>query len=184
MQLQAEIIQFPKRDTGTADGPRFIAWRYDRGELSIHVEGFCEQTDGEMLLSWSPEVGVEIGEPTVLALSGEPSMLLFNGRFEEHRELFSTVWTKQAEENERLAIFDDDGLAGLARLPKLPQPPLPPIDEARTAHANTVLEEARARIAELGPESCLTLDGCYEILADVEAEMGKETIPTCDAIVP
>src|SRR5262249_40135424 len=61
------------------DGPRFIAWRYDRGELSIHVEGFGEQTDGEMLLSYSPEVGVEIGGPTVLAFSGEPSMLLFKG---------------------------------------------------------------------------------------------------------
>ena len=47
MQSQAEIIEFPKRNT---DGPRFITWRYDRGEISIHVEGFDEQTDGEMLL--------------------------------------------------------------------------------------------------------------------------------------
>ena len=44
------------------NGPHFIAWRCDRSELSIHVAGFDEQTDGEMLLSWSPEVGVEIGE--------------------------------------------------------------------------------------------------------------------------
>jgi hypothetical protein len=33
------------------------------------VEGFDEHTDGEMLLSFSPEIGVEIGEPTVLALA-------------------------------------------------------------------------------------------------------------------
>jgi hypothetical protein len=85
-----------------------------------------------------PEVGVEIKEPTILALSGEPSMLLFKGSFEEHRELFRTVWDKLAEENERVAIFDDEGLAGLARLPKLPQPPLPEIDEGRTAHVNAV----------------------------------------------
>jgi hypothetical protein len=166
------VIAFPKlRRKQDDDGPRFIGWRYGRGELSIHVEGFDEQTDGEMILSWSPEVGVEIGEPTVLVLSGEPSMILFKGRFEEHRELFSTVWHKLAEENERLAIFDDEGLAGLARLPKLSQPPLPPINEEWTAHANAVLNEARARVAEIGPESGLTLDGCYEILADVEAEM-------------
>jgi len=44
-----------------------------------------------MLLSWSPEIGVEIGEPTILALSGEPSMILFKGSFEEHRELLSTA---------------------------------------------------------------------------------------------
>jgi hypothetical protein len=44
------------------NGPHFIAWRCDCGELSIHVTGFDEQTDGEMLLSWSTEVGVEIGE--------------------------------------------------------------------------------------------------------------------------
>jgi hypothetical protein len=49
--------------------PHFIAWRYDRGELSIHVEGFDEHADGETLASFSPEVGVEIGEPNVLALS-------------------------------------------------------------------------------------------------------------------
>jgi hypothetical protein len=173
MQSQAQVIEFPKRTSQEDDGPHFIAWRYDRGELSIHVEGFDENTDGEMLLSWSPEVGVEIGEPTILALSGEPSMLLFSGSFEEHRELFRTVWDELAEENERLAIFDEEGLAGLARLPKLPQPPLPEIDEELTARANAVLNEARVRVAEIGPESGLTLEGCYKILADVEAEMGK-----------
>jgi hypothetical protein len=171
----AEVIEFPKRTSHEDDGPRLIAWRYERSELSIHVEGFDEHTDGEMPLSWSPEVGVEIGEPTILVLSGEPTMLLFKGRFEEHRKFFSEVWGKLAEENERLAIFDEDGLAGLARLPKPPQPPLPEIDEA---HANTVLEQARPRVAELGPESGLTLDDCYQILADVEAEMGSVTIPT------
>jgi hypothetical protein len=173
MQLHQEVTDLPKRASHEDDGPRLIAWSYERGELSIHVEGFNEHTEGEMILSWSPEVGVEIGEPTILALSGEPSMLLFEGSFEEHRKFFSDEWGKLAEENERPAIFDEEGLAGLARLPKLSQPPLPAIDEARTAHANTVLEEARARIAELGPESGLTLDGCYEILDEVTAEMHR-----------
>lgn len=51
MQSQAEIIEFPKLRRKQDDtGPRFIAWRYARGELSIHVEGFDERTDGEMLL--------------------------------------------------------------------------------------------------------------------------------------
>lgn len=164
----AEVIEFPKRNT---EGPRFIAWRYDRGELSIHVEGFGEQTDGEMLLSFSPEVGVEVGEPTILALSGEPSMILFKGHFNAHRELFSDVWGKLAEENKRLAIFDDEGLAGLARLPLLPTPPLPEIDEAQTARANAVAKVAGVRIAEVGENCDLTLGDCQEIIADVYAEL-------------
>ena len=89
MQSQAEVIEFPKRANEQDDtGPHFIAWRYDRGELSIHVQGFDEHADGEMLLSFSPEVGVEIGEPTVLALSGEPSMVRFKGSFAEQRDFF------------------------------------------------------------------------------------------------
>jgi hypothetical protein len=152
MQSDAEVIDFPTRVSDEDDGPRFIAWRYDRGELSVHVEGFDEQTDGEMLLSFCPEVGVEIGEPTVLALSGEPSMLLFKGKFEEHRDFFRSKWGKFAEENERPAIFDEEGLAGLARLPKLPQPLLPEIDQEATTRANAMLQKARSRIAELGPE--------------------------------
>jgi hypothetical protein len=171
MQSDGKVIDFPKRVSGEDDGPRFIAWRYDRGELSIHVEGFDEQTDGEMLLSFSPEVGVEIGEPTVLALSAEPSMLLFKGSFEDHRKFFRNEWGRLAEENERLVIFDEEGLAGLARLPKLPQPPLPDIDETQTAHANAVLKEARDRVAELGEVRDLTLEDCQKIAAAVEAEI-------------
>jgi hypothetical protein len=53
----AEVIEFPKRNT--SDGPHFIAWRYDRGEVSVYIEGFGEQTDGEMPFSWSPKVGVD-----------------------------------------------------------------------------------------------------------------------------
>src|SRR6516225_12254693 len=74
MQSHSKVIEFPTCASHEDDGPRFVAWRYDRGGFSIHVEGFDDQTDGEMLLSLSPEVGVEIGEPTVIALSGEPSM--------------------------------------------------------------------------------------------------------------
>jgi hypothetical protein len=171
MQSNAEVIDFPSRTSHEDDGPRFIAWRYDRGELSIHVEGFDEHADGEMLLSFSPEVGVEIGEPTVLALSGEPSLLLFRGKFEDHRDFFRNEWGRLAEENERPAIFNEQGLAGLARLPMLPEPPLPEIDEAQAAHANAVLQEARDRVAEIGAEQNLTLDDCYGILAQVETEM-------------
>jgi len=58
-----------------------------------------------MLLSFSPEVGVEIGEPTVLALSGEPSMIVFKGSFDQHRDFFRSDWGRLAEENERPAIF-------------------------------------------------------------------------------
>jgi len=98
-------------------------------------------------------------------------MFLFKGKFDDHREFFHSEWGKLAEENERPAIFDEEGLAGLAGLPKLPQPPLPEIDEAQTAHANAVLQEARGRVAELGQEQDLTLDDCYGILAQVETEM-------------
>jgi hypothetical protein len=119
---------------------------------------------------FSPEVGVEIGEPTILALSGEPSLLLFKGNFEDHRELFRT-WDKLAEENERPAIFAEEGLPGLARLPKLPTPPLPEIDEAGTVRASAVSKLARARIAEVGKERDLTLEDCQGIVAHVYVEM-------------
>ena len=65
------------------NGPHFIAWRYDRGEVSIHVAGFDEQTDGEMLLSWSPEVGVEIGEAHDTRTFWRTLDAPFKGRFEE-----------------------------------------------------------------------------------------------------
>ncbi len=75
-------------------------------------------------------------------------MLLFSGSYEEQREFFCGQWVRLAEENERLDIFDDEGLDGLARLDKLPKPPLPKIDEAATAHTNEVLRAARERLPE------------------------------------
>jgi len=65
------------------NGPHFIAWRCDRSELSIHVAGFDEQIDGEMLLSWSPEVGVEIGEAHDTRTFWRTLNAPFKGRFEE-----------------------------------------------------------------------------------------------------
>ena len=55
--------------------------------------------------------------------------------------IFLREWVRLAEKNERLDIFDDEGLEGLARLDKLPRPPLPEIDEEATAHTNEVLPQ-------------------------------------------
>lgn len=106
-------------------------------------------------------------------------MLVFGGSFEEHREFFLSEWGKLAEENERLAIFDDEGLAGLSRLPKLETPPLPEIDEEQTARANAVLQEARKRVADIGVESNLTLNDCSDILDEVDAEMKASNEARC-----
>jgi hypothetical protein len=49
--------------------PHFIAWCWGRRGITIMVEGFdADNVDGVTLLSLSPEVGVEIGVPAVLAL--------------------------------------------------------------------------------------------------------------------
>jgi hypothetical protein len=79
-------------------GPHVVAWRYDRGGFAIMIEGLDQYCDGQVLWSFCPEVGFQIGEPTILALSGEPSLLLFKGDFEGHHEFFRT-WDKLAEEN-------------------------------------------------------------------------------------
>jgi hypothetical protein len=168
MQSDTNIIEFPKRPYN--DGPRFIAWCYDRGALTIVVEGLDAETDGETLLTFTPEVGVEIGNSTVLALSGEPPMLLFRGTFAGQRDAIFSEWNKLAETNERPTIFDDEGLVGLARLPKLSPPSLPEIDEEKTARENEVLRVARERIAEISETDDLTLDDCIEIAAAVAAE--------------
>ena len=105
----------------------------------------------------------------MLALSGEPSILLFKGTFADQRDAIFSEWSKLAEENDRPAIFADEGLPGLARLPNLSPPPLPEIDEEKTARENEVLRIARERIAEASETSDLTLADCYDILAAVEA---------------
>ena len=105
MQLHTNVIEFPLPADTDDDEPHFCAWRWGRGALSISVEGFDEFADGETLLTFSPEVGVEIGEPTVLALSGEPSLLLFKGTFDHHRDTIFDQWNKLAVENERPAIW-------------------------------------------------------------------------------
>jgi len=139
MQSHANVIQFPKRSDG--NDPHFIAWRWGRDALTIMVEGSdVDIVNGATLFSFSPEIGVEIGEPTVLALTGEPSMLLFKGTYAEQRDFFIREWEGLAQQNERMATFDDEGLPGLACLPKLPRPPLPEIDEAATAHAKRSCE--------------------------------------------
>jgi hypothetical protein len=174
MQSHANVIEFSKPRSKDADGPCFIAWCWDRDAITIQVEGFdADNVDGETLLTFSPEVGVEIGEPTVLALAGEPSMPRFKGTFDEQRDFFIKEWSSRAEQNERLAIFDDEGLAGLARLPELPEPPLPEIDEVATAHANEVLRVARERVRQIGETTNLTLADCMEIAEQVEAEMAN-----------
>lgn len=169
MQSHTKVIEFPKSHSEEADpGPLLVAWRYDCGGLAIMIEGWDDLTNGQIFACFSPEVGVQIGAPTILALSGEPSLLLCKGDFEDHRELFRK-WDMLAEENDRLAIFEEEGLAGLARLPKLHTPPLPEIDEERTARANAVTKIARARIAEAGKTRDLTLNDCVEIVAEVDA---------------
>jgi hypothetical protein len=89
MQSHAQTVERPELDRQDDAGPHLVAWRYDRGGLAIMVEDLDQYCDGQVLWSFSPEVGVRIGEPTVLALSGEPSMLLFSDSFEAHRKFFS-----------------------------------------------------------------------------------------------
>ena len=83
MQSQSETTKLRRGTSHEDNGPHFIAWRCDRSELSIHVAGFDEQIDGEMLLSWSPEVGVEIGEAHDTRTFWRTLDAPFKGRFEE-----------------------------------------------------------------------------------------------------
>lgn len=170
MQPHTNVIEFPKPGSTDGDEPHFVAWRWDRGALTISVEGFDDLADGLTLLTFSPEVGVEIGEPTALALSGEPSLLLFKGMFEDHRDTIFDQWNKLAEENKRPGIFDKEGLPGLTLLPKLPEPPLPEIDEERTARANEVLRVSRELMWQAAETRELTLQDCVEIAAAVGTE--------------
>ena len=107
MQPHTNVIPFPARTDGYG-AAHYIAWRWSRGALTIMVEGFdADNVDGETLFSFSPEVGVEIGEPTVLALSGEPSMLLFKGSFIEQRDFFSgsgRTWRKKTSGRPSLSM--------------------------------------------------------------------------------
>lgn len=136
--------------------------------------GLDDLTDGETVLTFTPEVGVELGQSEVLALSGEPTMLHFKGTFDEHRDIFSE-WDRLADENDRPGIFAGEGLVGLARLPKLAEPPLPPIDEERTAVSKEVMRLSGERIEVAGKLKDLTLGDCVEIAEAV----GREMMPDC-----
>ena len=126
MYSPTNVIEFPQLDTTDDDGPRFYAWRWARGAITVTIMGLDDLTDGETMLTFTAEVGVEMGQSKVLALSGEPTMLHFKGIFADHCATVFSRWNKLADENDRPDIFEDEGLSGLARLPKLAEPPLPP----------------------------------------------------------
>src|SRR6476469_5911786 len=87
MRLHSNVIPFQKCDTDD-DSPRFYAWRWARGAVTIVLMGFDDVTDGQTMLTFTPEVGVELGQSKVLAQSGEPALLYFKGTFEEQRDIF------------------------------------------------------------------------------------------------
>ena len=109
MHSPTNVIKSPKRDRTDGDSPTFYAWRWARGVITITIMGLDDLTDGETMLTFSPEVGVELGQSKVLALSGEPMMLHFTGTFAEHRDTIFSEWDRLADNNDRPGIFDQNG---------------------------------------------------------------------------
>ena len=124
------------------DSPSYIGWKYSDGSMRITVEGLGEHVDGETLYTYSPLVGVELGNSELLAPDGRADMIVFKGRYEEQRKCFD-AWDLLAHENERPATFCSDGMVALAKLDPAPLPPLPETDEFATKLANEVLAVSR-----------------------------------------
>jgi len=124
------------------DSPSYIGWKYSNGSIRITVEGVGEHIDGETLYSYSPLIGVEVGQSEVLALDESADIVVFKGNFEEQHKCFD-AWVLLATENERPAVFLSEGLVALAKLDPAPLPPLPETDEVATRLANDVLAVSR-----------------------------------------
>src|SRR5262249_24791703 len=147
MQPDTNVINFPNTDNTDYDGPTFVAWKFDDGAIIITVEGFDQDVDGETLLTFTPQIGVERGPSKVLAMVDERSVLLFRGTYSEQRAIFDE-WRELAKGNDRPTIYREQGLSALARLPEQPVPRLPEIDEEQTARANEALKGEREMLSE------------------------------------
>jgi len=110
---------------------------------------FDDVTDGQTTLTFTPEVGVEIGEPAVLALSGEPMMLCFEGTCEEQPDIFNR-WDQLAQENDHPAIFDREGLRPHWLCCGLRRHPAPGLQR----NARGSLAEARCRRSNIIRRHC------------------------------
>ena len=50
MHSATNVIEFPQRDSTDDDGPRFYAWRWPRGAITVTIMGLDDLTDGNR--SW------------------------------------------------------------------------------------------------------------------------------------
>ena len=66
MQSYSNVIEFPSADRPDYR-PHCVAWRYLRSAITVMVEGLGEDADER-------SAGVEIGNSTVLALSGDANL--------------------------------------------------------------------------------------------------------------
>jgi hypothetical protein len=54
VQLHSNAIPFPC--DADDDTPCFFGWRWARGAITVTLEGFDDVTDGQTMLTFSPEV--------------------------------------------------------------------------------------------------------------------------------
>jgi hypothetical protein len=146
--------------------PTFIGWKYPNGSIRITVETAGEHEGDNTILTYSPLAGVEVGATKVLALDERPEIIVFSGPYEDQRKCFA-AWVRLANENERPAIFCNEGLAAPAKLDPAPMPSLPKIDEDPTELANDVLGVSRELMEEASEVKALTLEDCRVIVATV-----------------
>jgi hypothetical protein len=131
MQSQSQQATASTAEEGDADDhdPFFVVSVYPNGLMTVAVEGSGDDVvDGETLLSFHPWSGVEIGHSSIIAEAGNPSMLLFQGSYDEQRDIFFSTWDQLARENERPAIFLEGSLEALLKLGRVIAPPLPATD--------------------------------------------------------
>jgi hypothetical protein len=172
--VQLNQHETPQTNSDSDDGPPcFIAWRYPNGSITVAVAGVADDVDGETLLTFTPYVGVEPGLSTVMALVGEPTIIIFEGTYDEQLAVFRE-WQRQAETNARPTIFRERGLKAFARLGTLDPPPLPKIDETETARQNELLNVSRELMRETAETRELTLADCKDIVGAV-ARAAAET---------
>jgi hypothetical protein len=151
--------------------PRFVVWCYPSGLMTVAVEGSGDNdVDGETLLSWHEYAGCEIGPSSIFAASGDAILLVFRGTYEDQKTFFDQ-WDQQAKENDRPAIFLNEGVEGLVGRGPTVKPPLPEIDPEQTSHANEVLRVSRERMWAAGLNSELTLEACQAIVDQVAKEL-------------
>src|SRR5262249_44838444 len=112
MQPHTNVTNFPNTDNTDDADPTFVAWKYEDAAMIVPVEGFDQDVDGETLLTFTPQVGVERGPSKVLAMSDDHSIVLFKGTYPEQRAIFDE-WRELAEQNPRPALYREKGIAAL-----------------------------------------------------------------------